>query len=165
MANYINFFAYDELIIPEVFKKHGFEANGQFSTTLSAHKMVFNKIPKDPDNYKPGVGLPNIVPTDSNIGMMEGVLYEMDEKFLPLLNAHYGHPEEYQRQKMRFTKHDFTNVGGFTYIAQVEKTDPQLLPCQEQLDKFRAAKKNFSKLYFARLVTQATVEEPNKRRP
>lgn len=165
MANYINFFAYDTLIIPEVFEKHGFKTRNRFSVTLSAYKMVFYKIPPDPENYKEGVGLPTIVPTDSNLGMMEGIMYEVDETLLPQLDAFYSHPNEYQRKKVRLTKHDFTYVNGFCYIAQVEKTNPKLLPCQAQLDEYRAAKKILSKLYLSRLVTQATVEEPQKRRP
>ncbi len=165
MANYINFFAYDTLILPEVFEKHGFQARNRFSVTLSAYKMVFHKIPADPSQYPEGVGLPTIVPTESNLGMMEGIMYEIDESYLPRLDAYYGYPEEYQRKKVRLTKHDFTFVNGIVYIAQVEKTNPKLLPCQAQLDEYRPARKILSKLYLSRLVTQATVEEPNKRRP
>lgn len=165
MANYINFFAYDTLIMPNVFEQHGFKARDRFSVTLSAYKTVFQKIPPDPENYKEGVGLITIVTTESNLGMMEGILYEIDDSYLPKLDAFYGHPQEYQRTKVRLTKHDFTFVNGFCYIAQIEKTDPQLLPCQAQLDEYRNAKKILSKLYLSRMVTQATVEEPQKRRP
>lgn len=165
MANFISFFAYDDLIMPEVFASLGFEARAKFNVTLSAYKMVFHKIPKDPENYKEGEGCPTIIPTDSNIGMMEGILYEVEESLLPKIDEYYGHPNEYQRKKMRFTKHDFTFVNGFVYIAQIEQTDSKLLPSQAQLDRYRPARKFMTRLYFSRLVTQATVEEPHKRRP
>ncbi|QPJ61118.1 MAG: gamma-glutamylcyclotransferase [Candidatus Nitronauta litoralis] len=165
MANFIYFFAYDELIMPEVFEKHGFVANARFNVTLSAYKMVFHKIPNNPEDFKEGEGRPTIIPTDSNIGMMEGILYEIDETLLPKLDEYYGHPNDYHRKKMRFTKHDFTFINGFVYMAQVENTDSRLLPSQAQLDAYRPARKTMTRLYFSRLVTQATVEEPHKRRP
>lgn len=165
MANFINFFAYDELVMPEVFAAQGFEARAKFNVTLSAYKMVFYKIPKNPADYKEGEGCPTIIPTDSNIGMMEGILYEVDETLLPKIDAYYGHPNEYQRKKMRFTKHDFTFINGFVYIAQIENTDSSLLPSQAQLDRYRPTRNILTRLYFSRMVTQATVEEPHRRRP
>lgn len=98
MPNYINFFAYDELMLPEVFEQHGLEANARFSVTLSAHKLMFNKIPFGQE-IKEGAGLPNIVTTDGNLGMMEGILYEIEEEFLPKLDEIHHHPDQYQRKK------------------------------------------------------------------
>lgn len=165
MANFIYFFAYDELIMPEAFEKAGLVANARFNVTLSSYKMVFHLIPDNPADFKEGEGRPTIIPTDSNIGMMEGILYEIDETLLPKIDEYYDHPNKYQRKKMRFTKHDFTFVNGYVYIAQIERTDSRLLPSQAQLDGYRPARKLMNRLYFSRLVTQATVEEPHKRRP
>ena len=111
MPNLINWFAYDEMMNPEVFKKSGLTCEAAFSVSLSAYKLVFNKIPLD-NGGKENLGLANIAPVSDNLGMMEGVLYEMLEENLPKLDALYHHPQEYQRKKMRFTKHDFAFVDG-----------------------------------------------------
>lgn len=65
---------------------------------------------------------------------------------------------------MKFTRHDFTFVSGFVYMAPRDLTDDNLLPCKDQLKQLKKAKKFLSMLYFSRMMTQATVEEPNKRR-
>ena len=121
MPNLINWFAYDEMMNPEIIKKTGIEYEAAFSVSLSAYKLVFNKIPVD-NGGKANLGHANITPIPDNLGMMDGILYEMLEENLPKLDALYQHPDEYQRRKMRFTKHDFQFVDGFVYIAQKDRT-------------------------------------------
>lgn len=157
MPNYINWFAYDELMNPRIFKEHGLEANASFCVTLSAHKLTFNKIPLD-NNGQENLGLPNIIPTPSNLGMMEGILYEIEESYLPKLDAIYHYPDEYLRKKMRLTKHDFTMVDGIVYIAQTHRTKEGLKPSKEMLKSYKECRKNLTKLYLSRLVNTPTVD-------
>lgn len=157
MSNFISFFAYDELINRDVFKEKGFEYKARFNVTLSSWKIVFNKTPlnnEGPEN----LGLANITPTPDNLGMMEGILYEIDESFLPQLDEMYQHPNEYARQKFRFYKHDFTLVNGFAYVAKTDKVKKGLAPTKAMMKIFRAARKDFSMLYFARLMQTITID-------
>ncbi len=162
MPNFIHWFAYDEMMIPQKMEEHGLEYNASFSVTLSAYRLKFNKIPVDNQGVE-GVGDPNIVPTDSNLGMMEGILYEIDEKFLPKLDELYHHPDEYLRKKMRFTKHDFTFVNGVVYMAQKHRTDDSLLPTKEILKRYKVCKKKLTMLYISRLMNMPTLEEKTKK--
>ncbi|MCF8721505.1 gamma-glutamylcyclotransferase family protein [Nitrospina gracilis] len=157
MPNYINWFAYDELMNPRVFKEHGLEANASFCVTLSAHKLAFNKIPLDNQGIEK-LGMANVIPAASNLGMMEGIMYEMDESFLPKLDEIYHYPDEYLRKKMRLTKHDFTLVDGIVYIAHSDRTNDALMPSKAMLKNFRECKKNLTMLYLSRLMNTPTVD-------
>lgn len=66
----------------DLFQRTGFEYNSKTNVTLSAYRVVFNKLPSDP-NAPEGLGVVNIEPTPTNAGMMEGILYEMDENTCP----------------------------------------------------------------------------------
>jgi len=157
MPNLINWFAYDEMMNPEVIKQSGLEYEAAFSVSLSAYKLVFNKIPLD-NGGKENLGLANIEPIPGNLGMMEGVLYEMLEENLPKLDALYHHPEEYQRKKMRFTKHDFNFVNGVVYIAQKDRTKKGLLPSKDMLKAYKGCRKILTKLYLSRLLIRPAID-------
>ena len=157
MPNLINWFAYDEMMNPEVIKKTELKYEAAFSVSLSAYKLVFNKIPVD-NGGKDNLGLANIEPTLGNLGMMEGVLYEMLEENLPILDALYGHPDEYQRKKMRFTKHDFTFVNGVVYIAQKDRTQKGLMPSKDMLKTFKGCRKILTKLYLSKLLIRPALD-------
>jgi gamma-glutamylcyclotransferase (GGCT)/AIG2-like uncharacterized protein YtfP len=157
MPNLINWFAYDEMMNPDVIKKSGLEYEAAFSVTLSAHKLVFNKIPMD-NGGKENLGHANITPIPDNLGMMEGVLYEMLEENVPKLDALYHHPNEYQRRKMRFTKHDFTFVDGIVYIAQKDRTKKGLMPSKDMLKEYKGCRKILTKLYLSKLLIRPSIE-------
>lgn len=157
MRNLINWFAYDEMMNPDIIKETGLEYEAAFSVSLSAHRLVFNKIPMD-NGGKEKMGLPNIMPTDNNLGMMEGVMYEMPEENLPKLDALYNHPNEYQRKKMRFTKHDFAFVDAFVYIAQKDRTKKGLLPTKELLKKYKGCRRILTKLYLSKLLIRPAID-------
>jgi len=157
MPNLINWFAYDEMMNPEVIKQSGLEYEAAFSVSLSAYKLVFNKIPLD-NGGKENLGLANIEPIPGNLGMMEGVLYEMLEENLPKLDALYHHPEEYQRKKMRFTKHDFNFVNGVVYIAQKDRTKKGLLPSKDMLKAYKGCRKILTKLYLSKLLIRPAID-------
>jgi gamma-glutamylcyclotransferase (GGCT)/AIG2-like uncharacterized protein YtfP len=157
MPNLINWFAYDEMMNPEVIKESGLKYEAAFSVSLSAYKLVFNKIPMD-NGGKEKLGLANIAPIQDNLGMMEGVLYEMLEENVPKLDALYHHPDEYQRKKMRFTKHDFTFVEGIVYIAQKNRTQSGLMPSKDMLKKYKGCRKILTKLYLSKLLIRPSIE-------
>ena len=81
MSEKISFFAYNELVNEDYFKEAGFEYIEKVTVTLSAQRIVFNRLSPE-KNDSGSQGLPNIEPTPDNTGMMEGDsdggLYFMD---------------------------------------------------------------------------------------
>ena len=157
MADVVNFFAYGELINEDFFKEQGLEYITKTSVTLSAWRLVFNKIPIDNGGIE-NLGLANIEPTNDNAGMMHGELYAMDEKLIPKLDEFFGHPNEYQRKVLRFNRHDFILISGLTYIARPDKIGTKLKPNKAALKILKKAKKLFPMLYFSRLMNTPTCD-------
>jgi hypothetical protein len=157
MTDLINFFAYDELMDPKNMDALGLPHKALFSVTLSAFKLTYNKIPAEP-HAPAGLGLASIEPAPNNLGMMEGVMYEMDAALLKKLDEHYQVPNEYQRKNMRFTKHDFALVNAWVYMAHPDRRDDSLKPSKAMLKKLRGARKNLQMLYFSRLMNTPTVD-------
>ena len=119
MGEIVRVFLYDELMNEEIFKGHGLDYKAKYSVTLSAHKRVFNKIPLDNQGIE-GLGHTNTIPTHDSLGMMIGVMYEIDESSIEKLDAIYSHPDEYIRQVMEFQRHDFTPSKGYIYVASLD---------------------------------------------
>jgi len=157
MADIINFFAYAELMNEEYFREQGLDYVAKLSVTLSAHRVVFDKIPTD-ENAPEGLGWANIEPTPDNAGMTVGIIYEMDNSYLPRLDEIHQAPQEYQRKIMRFNKHDFTMANGFLYIARPEKIKFNLKPDKATMKILRKAKKELPMLYFSRLMGTKTID-------
>ena len=157
MGEIVRVYLYDEMMNEGVFKKHGVEFLSKYSVTLSAYKRVFNKIPADNVGLE-GLGHANVVPTDDNLGMLIGVMYELDESQIPKLDAFYHHPQEYNRRIMTFQRHDFTPTKGFIYIAPLEKTQSGLKPSKAMMKQFKGAKKSLDMLQFSRLMTTRTCD-------
>ncbi len=157
MSNIIKFFAYGELMNEAHFREQGLDYKAKSSVTLSAWRIVFNKIPTDAD-APPGLGLANIEPTPNNAGMMFGILYEMDETYLPRLDEIHQAPEEYQRKVVRFTQHDFNMTNGLVYVARQEKTKSGLKPSKAMLKTLKGAKQGLTMLYFSKLMITPTID-------
>jgi len=157
MKNVINFFAYGELMNDEVFKEAGLECLARTTVTLSAWKVVFNRIPKDNGGVE-NLGLANIEPSPDSDGMIYGVLYEMDEKYLPRLDEIHDYPGETMRKVFRFTRHDFNMANGFTYLARPERTGKGLKPGKALKKTLKACKPHLPMLYFSRLMNVRTAD-------
>ncbi|GJL79606.1 MAG: hypothetical protein NPINA01_25950 [Nitrospinaceae bacterium] len=157
MTDIVHFFAYGELMNEDYFKEQGLEYVAKSAVTLSSWRVVFNKIPTD-ENAPEGLGLANIEPSPDNAGMTFGILYEVDESFLPKLDAVHQAPQEYQRKVMRFTKHDFNMTNALVYVARPEKTKKGLKPDKATMKILKKAKKAMPMLYFSRLMTTPTLD-------
>ena len=157
MSEKISFFAYNELINENYFKEAGFEFIEKVTVTLSAQRIVFNRLPPEKSDIE-NRGLPNIEPTPDNAGMMEGVLYEMQDTFLPKLDKFHDYPKECNRKLMNLNRHDFTTVRGIVYFAQPDKIGENLKPSKALMKLYRASKKEMTMLYFARLMNTRTCD-------
>ncbi|MBT3515632.1 MAG: gamma-glutamylcyclotransferase [Nitrospina sp.] len=157
MSEKISVFLYNELINEDYFKEKGFEYIDRVTVTLSAQRIVFNRLPLEGEGIK-GQGLPNIEPTPNNAGMMEGMLYDMYDTFLPKLDEFHGYPKECNRKVMDLNAHDFHTVRGIVYFSQPDKIEEKLKPSKELMKLFRKSRKEFSMLYFARLMNTRTCD-------
>ena len=157
MSEKISFFAYNALINEDYFKEAGFEFIEKVTVTLSAQRIVFNRLPLEQNDIG-SQGLPNIEPTPDSAGMMEGVLYEMQDIFLPKLDEFHGYPKECNRKLMDLNRHDFTTVRGVVYFAQPDNIGEKLKPSKALMKLFKKAKKDMTFLYFARLMNTRTCD-------
>lgn len=157
MIDLVNFFAYGDLMDEEYFKAQGLEYVDKSSVTLSAWRLVFNRIPTD-ENSPEGLGLANIEPTHNNAGMMFGMNYEMKDSFVPLLDKIHDYPKQFVRKILRLNRHDFTLINGFAYIARPELTKKGLKPSKAMMKTLRITKKHVPMLYFSRLMGTKTLD-------
>ncbi len=157
MIDLVNFFAYGDLMDEEYFKAQGLEYVDKSSVTLSAWRLVFNRIPTD-ENSPEGLGLANIEPTHNNAGMMFGMNYEMKDSFVPLLDKIHDYPKQFVRKVLRLNRHDFTLINGFAYIARPELTKKGLKPSKAMMKTLRITKKHVPMLYFSRLMGTKTLD-------
>ncbi|MFQ5674079.1 MAG: gamma-glutamylcyclotransferase family protein [Nitrospinales bacterium] len=157
MADQIRFFAYNELMDERILREQGLEFTSCSPVTLSAFKLVFNKIPVDNGGIE-NLGLANLVPTADNQGMVIGVLYEMDADQLPKLDAIHHYPKEYTRKIRRIFRHDFNATDGFVYTAQPDRTRDGLKPSKAMLKKYKGAKTYLGLLTLSRIMNTPTVD-------
>ena len=157
MSEKIRVFSYNELLNEDFFKEKGFEYIDKLTVSLPAQRIVFNRIPPEGTGID-GQGLPNIEPTPNNAGMMEGVLYDMDDTFLPKLDEFHGYPKECTRKLMDLNAHDFHTVRGIVYFAQPNRIAEKLKPSKELMKLYRKSRKEHSMLYFARLMNTRTCD-------
>ena len=157
MSEKISVFAYNELINEDYFKEKGFEYIDRVTVTLSAQRIVFNRLPLEGEGIE-GQGLPNIEPTPNNAGMMEGMLYDMYDTFLPKLDAFHSYPKECNRKVMDLNAHDFHTVRGIVYFAQPDRIGDKLKPSKALMKLFRKSRKEMTMLYFARLMNTRTCD-------
>ena len=157
MSEKISVFAYNELINEDYFKEKGFEYIDKVTVTLSAQRIVFNRLPLEGESIE-GQGLPNIEPTPNNAGMMEGMLYDMHDTFLPKLDELHGYPKECNRKVMDLNAHDFHTVRGIVYFAQPDRIGDKLKPSKALMKLFRKSRKEMTMLYFARLMNTRTCD-------
>ena len=157
MSEKISVFAYNELINEDYFKEKGFEYIDKVTVTLSAQRIVFNRLPLEGEGIE-GQGLPNIEPTPNNAGMMEGMLYDMYDTFLPKLDEFHGYPKESNRKVMDLNAHDFHTVRGIVYFAQPDRIGDKLKPSKALMKLFRKSRKEMTMLHFARLMNTRTCD-------
>ena len=157
MSEKISVFVYNELMNEDFFKEMGFDYIEKITVTLSAQRLVFNRLPPEGTGAE-GQGLPNIEPTPNNAGMMEGVLYEMQDTFLPRLDEFHGYPGECNRKLMGLNRHDFNTVRGIVYFAQPNRIGKKLKPNKALMQLYKKTRKEMTMLYFARLMNTRTCD-------
>lgn len=126
------------------------------AATLSGYRLTFNKGVAT----HPAIGFAN-VEVEAN-SVVEGVLYSIPAKALPILDAHEGVAEE-QYRRIECTV-NCPELGGAQkaqmYIANAEFVMQGLKPSRNHLYRLLAAERMLSPEYFARLKATESLKVP-----
>ena len=117
---------------------------------LPGFRLAFNKRASGEE----GAAHANIVPDAG--GVVEGVLYRLDEAALEVLDRYEGHPEHYGREEMEVRCGDGT-VRAWAYVATPAWTEEGLRPTREYLDHLLAGRDCLSDDYWRMLRETPTL--------
>jgi gamma-glutamylcyclotransferase len=119
---------------------------------LKDWKLVFNKISRQLKD----VGFANIVP--ENNSFVEGVIYEVNETTIDVLDRYEGSPQEYHKKIMPVETSNNKSVNCIVYIANHSKTNNSLKPKKNYLDHLLKGKEFLSENYFLDLKKFETID-------
>jgi gamma-glutamylcyclotransferase (GGCT)/AIG2-like uncharacterized protein YtfP len=146
------YFAYGSNCNPSVMQKKGVAFSSRQKAVLPGYRLQFNKKSlrqKLPDS----IGFANIEPDPE--GTVEGILYEIEDASLPLLDESERYPSHYDRIIVVVQ----TQAGDqecCCYKAQPNKTAAGLIPSRNYLNHILAAKDFLSRQYFEALDQSQT---------
>lgn len=122
----VRYFAYGSNMNLERMRERGVNYISRKRGILRGWRLAFNKIAGNNSNG----GYANIVKDES--AMVEGVLYEIDERGIKNLDIYEGCPEHYDRQLLPIQTEEGP-VEAFVYIANPDKIKEGLKPKKEYL--------------------------------
>jgi len=141
------FFGYGPEINERVVKEMGLEVFQCLKAFLRDHHLLFSC----PCPLRPRVGTPDLVASSGYL--VEGMLYEVDDRGLSMLDSHFGVGSmTYRRKSISVVAEDGRMVSAAVYVAT--RNQAGLLPAKEDLDALveGARKRGFSKSYVEELT-------------
>lgn len=111
--------------------------------------MVFNKKSQNGD-----FAYANIVP--SVYDYVEGVLYEISDQGLSVLDRYEGYPDHYDRKKVEVQNSKGETIQAETYIANPAHIEEGLCPTRKYLNHLLAARDLLSPEYIKKLEQTRT---------
>lgn len=149
----MKYFAFGSNLDPVRMKQRGVAFTSRQKALLGDYELAFNKM----NHQRPGSAFANIMPKPG--GVVEGLLYEIDEQGLKNLDKYEGVPKHYTRKEVTLWLPETNEkVRAVTYIAQKKMVQKGLKPTKIYLSHLLAGKKFLSAGYFARLNNQPTVD-------
>lgn len=131
------YFAYGSNMSEQRMLDRGLTSKNKQMAFLDDYKFIINKR-----SYKnPNIGYANVKPSEGSV--VEGVLYEVKDNELILLDKFEGAPKHYSRQKLNLRLQDGTLVEGVVYIANFGWTSPKLLKTTMEYKNFILEGKNW----------------------
>lgn len=121
MRDIIHYFAYGSNMSKTRMQQRLVQYKSRRPATLKGYDLQFNKI----NRQVAGAGFANIVPQENS--MVEGVIYEIDEAGLKILDGFEGYPKRYDRQ-MLSVEMEGKVIEANVYIAQRMETKSGLKP-------------------------------------
>jgi cation transport regulator ChaC len=125
---YLKYFAYGSNMDPDRMRVRGVNFLKREHAILEGWRLEFNKVSSR--NSKEGYA--NIV-RDEN-GIVEGVLYDIADSDLKILDRYEGYPSHYERIKVVVRMDDGEMVEAITYVAKPDKVREGLKPSKEYLN-------------------------------
>ena len=124
----MKYFAYGSNMDPDRMRERGTNFLKREQATLEGWRLEFNKV----SSRNPKEGYANIV-KDKN-GVVEGILYEINNSDLKMLDIYEGYPNHYERIKVTVRMDNGERVEAATYIARPDKVKDGLKPSREYLN-------------------------------
>lgn len=145
----IFYFAYGSNMDSERMTRRGIEVKNSYHVILHGWRLVFNKASASKKQ-----AFANIEPGS---GVVEGIVYEITEKDIELLDSFEGYLTHYIRITLEVpVDNELKRV--VVYIAREEMITTNLLPSKKYLDFLLAARRRLSPEYVARLINQPTCD-------
>ena len=141
----MKYFAYGSNMDFERMRERGIRFSQRTHGILKGYRLEFNKIA----SRNPQEGYANVVKFEN--GIVEGVIYEIPDSDLSKLDKCEGHPEHYDRVKVKVRIDDRQELEAVTYVAQPDKVRDGLKPSRDCLNHLLAAKDLLSESYRRKL--------------
>ena len=152
MGKITKYFAYGSNMAPERMTERGITFSQRKHAMLMDYRLEFNKVAFG----RPEEGYANIVQFEN--GIVEGVLYDIQNSDLSKLDRYEGYPDHYHRVKVKVRLDDRQEVDALAYIAQPDKVRDGLKPSREYLDHLLAARDILSESYNRKLEAWQTLD-------
>ena len=124
----MKYFAYGSNMDPDRMRERGVNFLKREHAILEGWRLEFNKV----SSRNPEEGYANIVKDENSV--VEGILYEIDDLDLKILDRYEGYPSHYERIKVVVRMDNGENVEAVTYIAKPDKVKDGLKPSREYLN-------------------------------
>jgi gamma-glutamylcyclotransferase (GGCT)/AIG2-like uncharacterized protein YtfP len=133
----INYFAYGSNMSLNRMKSRNINFYNEEVGILENYKLVINKK----SGKNPTKGFANII--DSENELVEGVLYQINENDLKLLDKFEGYPKHYSRKNVPIKLKNGNIKGAIVYIAAEEWVSKNKLEIDYEYKDFILEGKNF----------------------
>jgi len=148
----MKYFAYGSNMDPDRMKERGVNFSKREHAILEGWRLEFNKVSSR--NLKEGYA--NIVRDENSI--VEGVLYEITDSDLKVLDRYEGYPSHYERIKVVVRMDSGEKVEAVTYIAKPDKVKDGLKPSREYLSHLLKGCDLLSEEYWKKLRRWKTLD-------
>lgn len=148
----MNYFAYGSNCNPAVMKRKGVEYSSRRRAVLRGFRLLFNKKAYR-ESLPDTIGFANI--NEDPEGVVEGVLYDICDEHLDLLDKSERFPDHYGRIHV-VVETDAGPTECFAYQARPDKLATGLVPSRNYLDHILAANDFLSQQYYEALDQSQT---------
>jgi len=146
------YFAYGSNCNPVVMKRKGVDFSSRRRAVLRRYRLLFNKKAYR-ESLPDSIGFANI--NEDADAIVEGVLYDICDEHLELLDQSERYPEHYGRIRV-VVETDDGPIECFAYQAQPDKLATGLVPSRNYLDHILAADDFLSRQYYEALDQSQT---------
>lgn len=149
----MKYFAYGSNMDSEKIRERGIHFSQRIHATLLGYRLEFNKV----SSRSPEQGYANIVPFEN--GIVEGVLYDIEDSDLSKLDGHEGCPDQYERVKVEVQLDNREKVEAVAYMARPDRVRYGLKPSRDYIEHLLAASNLLSESYRRKLAVWETLED------